>query len=514
MKRGRLGGIVVVPSTTSRVARRPEWLEWALRLALVLTLAFGCSVGDATGGDSRATIDVLVRSDAGTSVPGAVVLLRDPVTGREARGVSGADGRTALRPGFEAPLMTISVSARGYLPKQSAVRDGAGPVVVTLARAAALSGRLRAPLGELPRGLSIHLLAIGPNSVSGWAAMGLPSAPVAAVSTSGRFEFETVPTSVALRLLILTPGWFLDRPIEKLGVGESRDLGELGVMPVWELAVRCVGPTGEPVAGARVAVDGTPVSTRRAPWDDTGRPVAAGDRCDETPASTTDRAGRASLSVPNIRGSITVDSDSHEIWHGAFDVASTPELTVRLKRASGVLRGRVVAADGGPTEPSRTRALVRVTDAAGAVAGEGYVARTGEFRVLAVRGPGPWKVVLAGPRWIGLEPTVVQDLAAEITIRVPARVEVDLRVVGRGGVPLSSVRIVVTRLAGDAAGEAEVLRALMFADDDGGYRVFLPPGTYRLRIGAAGYRWTTVPRVELSGSQRREHVSEVELTPE
>lgn len=512
MKRRRLRGILAAPDASSRVARRPEWLEWALRLALVLTLAFGGSVGDATGGDSRATIDVLVRSDAGVPVPGAVVLLRDPMTGREERGVSGADGRTALRPGFEALLMRISVSARGYLPKQSAVREGAGPVVVTLTRAASLFGRVRATAGELPPGIVLHMLAVAPKTVPDWAPLGLASASVATVSRSGGFDFEAVPTSVALRLLILTPGWILDRPIEKLAVGESRDLGELRVVPARTLTVRCVGPSGEPVAGARVAVDGTPVSTRRAPWDHTGRPVAVGDRCDEIPASATDRAGQVSLSVPDPRGSITIDSDPHEVWRGAFDLASARELTVRLKRAPGVLKGRVVAADGAYAEPSR--ALLHVIDAAGAIAGEGYVARTGEFRVLAVRGPGPWRVMLAGPWWIGLEPTVVQDLAAEIAIRVPARVEVDLRVVGRGGVPLSSVRIVVTRLAGDAVGGTEVLRAVMFADDDGGYRVFLPPGTYRLRIGAAGYRWTTVPRVELSGSQRREHVAEVELTPE
>lgn len=512
MKRGRPQGIVVVPSATSHVARRPEWLRWALRVALVLTLAVGGSVGDAIGGGSGETIDVLVRSDAGIPVPGAVLLLRDPMTGREERGVSGADGRTALRPGFEAPLMTLLVSARGYLPKQSAVREVAGPVVVTLTRAASLFGRVRATEGELPPGIVLHMLAVAQGAVRDWANLGFRSAPVATVSRSGGFDFEAVPTSVALRLLILTPGWILDRPIEKLAVGESRDLGELRVVPTRTLAVRCVGPSGEPVEGARVAVDGTPVSTRRAPWDHTGRPVAVGDRCDEIPASATNRAGWVSLGVPGSRGSITVDSDPHEVWRGAFDLASARELTVRLKRAAGVLTGRVVAADGAYAEPSRT--LLHVIDAAGAIAGEGYAARTGAFRVLAVRGTGPWKVMLGGPRWIGLEPTVVQDLAPAITIRVPARIEANLRVVGRGGVALSSVRIVVTRLAGDEVGETEVLRAVMFANDDGGYRVFLPPGTYRLRIGAAGYRWTTVPRVEFSGGQSREHVAEVELTPE
>ena len=499
-------------SLATRFRRRAGGPSPILRLALIVGLGISCSVGRATADGSVGRFAVVVSSDSGTPVSDAVVTLRDLMTGKEVRALTRADGKTELRPEFEGIPMVLSVAARGYLPKETVVRERSETLAVILTRAASLMGTVRATEGELPSGIVVRMIATAPPSARGWASLGLPSAPVATASRSGAFEFWAIPTSVALRILVMTPGWILDHPIEPLSVGESRNIGEIGVAPVQTLTVRCVDSDGRPAEGARVAVDGSPVATARAPWDFSGSHVASSGRCDEIPAAMTDRAGQVFLSVVSPSGSIIVDSDLHEIWRGAFDLASARTLTVRLKRASGVLSGRVVAVDGGHAEPSRS--LIRVLDSHGEVAGEAYASRSGEFRVLAVRGMGPWTVMLGGPRWVGMEPMVVHDLASEIAVRVPAPVQVGFRVTGGGGDSPSSLRVVVTRLASEAGAESEVLRAEVFVNANGEYRLFLQPGTYRMRIGAAGYRWTTVPRVAISGKQSTENLETVELAPE
>lgn len=498
---------------SSSNALRASWRAAAVGrvacVALSIALIVSCA-GHARGQDL--TVEVVVTSDLGVPIPGAVVSVLDVRRRVAARGLSAEDGRVSLRLEYDGWQVLLSATARGFLPSELGLWPAGSVHAVTLTRAASIVGTIHSVAGAPPPALSVRMLVVSPPLEMSWPSLGLATAPVASVSRSGAFDFPVAPAGVSLRLVSGTPGWDLDAPVGTLRVGEERAVGAVDVTAVRSVVIRCVDAEDRSIPGARVAVVGAPVSPRRGPWDSSGNPVSLSERCDQLPPARTDSEGRAVLSVSGPRGSVVVDSDLHEIWRGDYDAVAAPIVTVRLQRAAGVLRGRVTS-DGGSWGGSSTT-LLRVLDVDGGLAGEAYPGKSGEFLVPALRGRGPWTVRPVGLRWVGFEPTVVRALDAEVAVHLPPRVRVDLQVTASDGHPPASISVIVTRLAAGGVKEAEVLVAELFADAHGGYRIFLPTGVFQIEVGARGHRRSIIPHVELSGDRSTEQLPTVHLAPE